>query len=192
DIVVTKFNATGTALIGSKKIGGAGDDGVNIATESYSSLQQNYGDNGRSEVIVDGGGNIYVALCTRSTDFPVTGGAFQTSAGGAQDAVVLKFNPAIAALSFASYLGGNGDDAGYVLSLAANGGIYVGGGTASTNFPGTSAGVIASSNQGGIDGFVSIITNNGNAIIRSTYLGTSAADQVYGVQFDKFGFPYVC
>ena len=30
DIVVTKLNASGTALIGSKKIGGSGDDGVNI------------------------------------------------------------------------------------------------------------------------------------------------------------------
>ncbi|HEX2630427.1 MAG TPA: SBBP repeat-containing protein, partial [Chitinophagaceae bacterium] len=30
DIVLTKLNATGTALIGSKKIGGVGDDGVNI------------------------------------------------------------------------------------------------------------------------------------------------------------------
>src|SRR4030095_12146924 len=101
DIVVTKFNATGTALIGSKKIGGAGDDGVNIATESFSSLQQNYGDNGRSEVIVDGGGKIYVASCTRSSvapasgGFPATPGSFQTSSGGAQDALVLKFDPSV-------------------------------------------------------------------------------------------------
>ncbi|HEX6846542.1 MAG TPA: PKD domain-containing protein [Chitinophagaceae bacterium] len=191
DIVVTKLNATGTALIGSKKIGGAGDDGVNIAQESFSSLQQNYGDNGRSEVILDGSGNIYVTSCTRSADFPAIS-AFQTSNGGAQDAVVLKFNSTVSAVSFSSYLGGSGDDAGYVLSLAPNGNIYVGGGTASTNFPGNTAATIHSANQGGIDGFVSIITNNGSAIVRSTYLGTSATDQVYGVQFDKFGFPYVC
>jgi gliding motility-associated-like protein len=197
DIVVTKLNAAGTALIGSKKIGGAGDDGVNIAAESFSSLQQNYGDNGRSEVIVDGGGNIYVASCTRSSGtqasggFPATTGSFQTTSGGAQDAVVLKFDPTVT-LSFASYLGGNNDDAAYVLSLAPNGNIYVAGGTSSTNFPGNTAGTIHSSNQGGIDGFVSIITNSGNAIVRSTYLGTAATDQVYGVQFDKFGFPYVC
>src|SRR6185503_19555232 len=104
-IIVTKLNAAGSALIGSKKIGGSGDDGVNIAMDSYSSLQQNYGDNGRSEVIVDGSNNIYVASCTRSTDFPVTAGAFQMIAGGAQDGVVLKFNPTVSALSFASYLG---------------------------------------------------------------------------------------
>ncbi|HEU5166217.1 MAG TPA: PKD domain-containing protein, partial [Chitinophagaceae bacterium] len=203
DIVVTKLNAAGTALIGSKKIGGTGADGVNIAVESFSSLQQNYGDNGRSEVIVDGGGNIYVASCTRSSGapasggFPVTPGAFQTSNGGAQDAVVLKFDPSVS-LSFASYLGGGGDDAAYVLSLGPNGNIYVGGGTASKNFPGNTAGTIGPNNHldasgnASIDGFVSIITNSGNAIVKSTYLGTASTDQVYGVQFDKFGFPYVC
>ena len=191
DIVVTKLNATGSALIGSKKIGGTGDDGVNIAVESNSSLQQNYGDNGRSEVIVDGGGNIYVASCSRSTNFPTTAGSFQPNNAGTQDAVVLKFNASVSLL-FASYLGGGGDDAAYVLSLAPNGDIYVGGGTASTNFPGTSAGVINSTNQGRIDGFVSIISNNGIAVIRSTYVGTAGDDQVYGVQFDKFGFPYIC
>lgn len=191
DIVVTKLNASGSALIGSKIIGGTGDDGVNIALDSYSSLQQNYGDSGRSEVILDGAGNIYVTSCTRSNDFPAAG-AFQTSSGGLQDAVVLKFNPTVSALLFSSYLGGDGDDAGYVLSLAANGDIYVAGGTASSNFPGNMAGTINSSNQGTIDGFIAIITNSGNAIVRSTYLGTSAIDQVYGIQFDRFGFLYIC
>jgi len=192
DIIVTKFNAAGSALIGSRVIGGSGDDGVNIAPDAFGSLQQNYGDNGRSEVIVDGGGSIYVASCTKSTNFPATAGAFQTISGGAQDAVVLKFDPSVSTLSFASYLGGTGDDAAYVLSLSPTGDIYVAGGTGSINFPGNMTGTINSSNQGGIDGFVAIVTNNGNAILRSTYLGTSATDQVYGVQFDKFGFPYVC
>jgi len=194
EIVVTKLNATGTALIGSRKIGGSGDDGVNInpTRGGASSLQQNYGDDGRSEVIIDGAGDIFVASCTRSTNFPATANAFQTiSGGGAQDGVVLKLDPNITSLSFASYLGGNGEDAAYVLSLSPTGEIYVGGGTASTDFPGTSAGVISSSNNGGIDGFVSIVSNNGNSLIKSTYLGTPATDQVFGVQFDREGFPYV-
>jgi len=192
DIIVTKFNAAGSDLIGSIKIGGKSDDGVNIAVESFNSLQQNYGDNGRSEVILDGSGNIYVASCSRSTDFPTTPGAFQPNPGGGdQDAVVLKFNASVSLL-FASYLGGDANDAAYVLSLAPNGDIYVGGGTESAKFPGTSAGVIHSTNQGGIDGFVSVISNNGIAIIRSTYVGTPGTDQVYGVQFDKYGFPYIC
>ncbi|MBI1341477.1 MAG: PKD domain-containing protein [Terrimonas sp.] len=201
DIIVTKLNATGSALIGSKKIGGTGDDGVNISpVESRNSLLQNYGDNGRSEVILDGGGNIYVASSTQSTasntpanNFPVTAGAFQVNPGGDQDGVVLKFDPNLNNLLFASYLGGLNNDACYVLALAPNGNIYVGGGTASdeNSFPGNKAGTIHPTFQGGIDGFLAIISNNGSSIIRATYLGTSAIDQVYGVQFDNNGFPYV-
>ena len=126
-------------------------------------------------------------------DFPKTAGAFQQNNAGAQDAVVLKFNANVSLL-FASYLGGGGDDAAYVLSLAPNGDIYVGRRYSKYKFSRVllQPGVIHSTNQGGIDGFVSIISNNGIAVIRSTYVGTAGTDQVYGVQFDKFGFPYIC
>ncbi len=192
DIVVTKLNAAGSVLIGSKKIGGTGDDGVNIsATRAFSSLQRNYGDDGRSEVNIDGAGNVYVASSTQSGNFPFTPGVFQTSNRGLQDGVILKFTPTLSALSFASYLGGNGDDAAYVLSIHPNGNIYVAGGTSSTNLPGNTAGTIGTSNQGGIDGFVTIINSTGTAIIGTTYLGTNGVDQVFGVQFDINGFPYV-
>ena len=198
DIVVTKLNSTGTNLIGSLRIGGTGNDGVNISTtRSPSSLQYNYGDDGRSEVIVDGGGNIYVASNTQSLSsdpserFPVTPGAFQANpGGGTQDGVVLRIDPNVSNLVFSSYLGGSANDAAYVLSLnPLNGNLYVAGGTESNNFPGVTGSVINSTNQGGIDGFVSIIS--GNTLTRSTYLGTASYDQVFGVQFDRKGFPYV-
>lgn len=205
DIVVTKLNATGSALIGSLRIGGTGDDGVNIKasregarTALENSLQQNYGDDGRSEVIVDNGGNIYVASCTQSTDgqnanglFPVRGG-FQGRPGGQQDGVVLKLTPDVSNVVFSSFLGGSGNDAAYVLSLnPQNNTIYVGGGTQSTNFPGTNSTSLSASNNGTIDGFVAIISNDGAQLIKSTYVGTSGIDQVFGVQFDKYGFPYI-
>ncbi|HYK56822.1 MAG TPA: SBBP repeat-containing protein, partial [Flavisolibacter sp.] len=73
DIILTKLNATGTGLIGSVKIGGSGDDGANITAcgGGTNSLQQNYGDESRSEVNLDAAGNIYLASCTQSRDFPV-------------------------------------------------------------------------------------------------------------------------
>ena len=200
DIVLTKINATGTALIGSKRIGGTNDDGVNITSirAGPNSLQQNYGDDGRSEVIIDAVGNIYVASSSQSgginiaNKFPVTAGTFQpTFGGGIQDGVVMKFNSTLSSLLFASFLGGNGNDAAYVLSLAPNGSIYVGGGTESTDFPGNQVGTISNTNHGGIDGYLAVISNNGSSNLRSTYLGTNGTDQVYGVQFDRNGFPYV-
>lgn len=199
DIVVTKLNATGSALIGSIRIGGSGDDGVNISTNrTRSSLHQNYGDDGRSEVILDGAGNIYVASCTRPAanatvpDFPLAN-PFQASSGGNQDGVVLKFDPSLSTYLFGSYLGGSGNDAAYVLSLQpSTGNIHVAGGTESTDLQNTTrAGTLGATAFGGIDGFVSTITPSGNAILKTTYIGTSGDDQVFGIQFDANNFPYV-
>ena len=202
---MTKLNANGTGILGSVRIGGSGDDGVNIkpARDGSKSLQQNYGDDGRSEVILDGAGNIYVASCTQSsgatanTKFPTTAGAFQQNfGGGLQDAVVIKLNPNLTNLLFASYLGGNGADAAYVLSLAPNGDIYVAGGTdvpgtGALTFPGNHAGTVGPNPAGSIDGFVAQVTNNGSTLVRSAFLGTGGIDQVYGIQFDHNGFVYV-
>lgn len=200
DIVVTKLNPDGSQMVGSKRIGGSGDDGVNIRSSrtGTSSLQRNYGDDGRSEVILDGSGNIYVASCTQSwsTDplgrFPIVGG-FQTDfGGGTQDGVLLKLPPDVSGLTFSSFIGGSSNDAAYVLSLhPTNNTIYVAGGTESNNLRGSTAGTVGPSAAGVIDGFLSIISNDGSSIIKTTYLGTSGIDQVYGVQFDRFGFPYV-
>ncbi len=199
DIVITKLNANGTALIGSKRIGGTADDGVNITDRrnGTNSLQQNYGDDGRSEVILDATSNVYVASSTQSTgstpanNFPVRGSPFQSLPGGAQDGVVIKLLPDLSAVTFSGFLGGSGNDAAYVLSLAPNNDIYVAGGTESGNLPGNTAGTIGPANHGGIDGFISSITNNGTGINRTTYVGTSAIDQVFGIQFDLNGFPYI-
>ncbi|MGZ3853810.1 MAG: PKD domain-containing protein, partial [Flavisolibacter sp.] len=109
-----------------------------------------------------------------------------------QDAVVLKFNPDLSTLLFSTYLGGNGNDAAYVIEVnPVDNNIYVAGGTESSDFPGSTAGTIGPANHGGIDGFVSIISNDGSTLIKSTYLGTNAIDQVYGLKFDLLGFPYV-
>jgi gliding motility-associated-like protein len=193
DIVVTKLNATGTGLIGSKRIGGSGDDGANISPTrpGVTSLQRNYGDDGRSEVNIDGAGNIYVASNSQSQNFPVTAGAAQTTfGGGAQDGVLLKFNSTMSALLYATFLGGTGNDAAYVVSISPGGNTFVAGGTESTNFPGNHAGTVGPAHNGLIDGFVAELTPAGT-IVRSTFLGTSGFDQVFGIQFDRAGFPYV-
>jgi gliding motility-associated-like protein len=205
DIVVTKLNATGSALIGSKRVGGTGNDGVNISTtrSGTNSLQRNYGDDGRSEVILDAAGNIYVASCTQSagnnsTKFPTSAAAFQPNfGGGSQDGVIMKFTPDVSIMTFASYLGGSKNDAAFVLDLSPTGDIYVAGGTESADFPGPKAGTVGpgfhtgTSEDASIDGYVAQISNDGSALIRSTYLGTNDADQVYGIKFDRKGFPYV-
>lgn len=197
DIVVTKLNASGTGLIGSMRISGRGDDGVNIKDKSStgtSSLNRNYGDDARSEVIIDGAGNIYVASCTQSSDFLTTVGALQrTFGGGKQDAVVIKLNSNCNAVLWSTFLGGAKDDAAYVLVLGTNGNLYVAGGTASSDIPSiSSSGVISSTNSGGeCDGYIIELTTNGSSAVKGTYLGTNRADQIYGIQTDKTGNIYV-
>ncbi|MDN3654589.1 PKD domain-containing protein [Ferruginibacter paludis] len=212
DIVVTKFNPAGTALLGSIKVGGSGDDGVNIRpkysplvgapngqTDGAFETRRNYGDDARSEVILDGSGNIYLASCTQSSDFPVTGGVLQgVFGGGRQDGVVMEFTPNLTNIIFSTFFGGTGSDACFVLSInPARGNLYVAGGTTSATLPGTVAGSpvepgMGITNQGGAtDGFITEITTDGKSIIKTIFAGTSGNDLVYGIQFDKFGFPYI-
>ncbi len=199
DIIVTKLNSTGSALIGSLKIGGEAEDGLNIVdmqmtgTASPNSLMQNYGDDSRSEVILDNANNIYVAAQTKSSRFPVTAGVFGAALGGKQDGVVMKINPTCTGVIWASYLGGNENDGAFVLSInPTNNDIYVAGATASSNFPGNKAGTISATFRGGTsDGFVAVVSNDGTTLRRSTFLGTPALDIIYGIQFDRLGFPYV-
>ena len=203
DIFVCKLNIDGTKLKGSLVIGGTGDDGVNIrpkyvAPFGTESIRRNYGDDARSEVVVDSSGTIYMVSCTQSTDFPTTN-AFQNqsgslnTAGRKQDAVVMKFSNDLGTIYFSTYLGGSGDDAAYVIAISPlTKNIYIAGGTTSSDFPHDSLNVIFPKFQGGTcDGFVTEIANDGSKIIKSIYLGTADADNIYGIQFDKSGYPYI-
>jgi gliding motility-associated-like protein len=201
DIVVTKLNATGNGLVGSMKIGGSGDDGVNIAANpvssggtgigDVSSLRRNYGDDARSEVIIGNSGEIFVASCTQSGNFPTVAAA-QASAGGNQDGVILKLNPSVSNLLISTFYGGGGNDACFVAALnPISGNLFIGGSTASPTLLGSSAGVVSANSNGNIDGFVTELNPNSGAIIRRTFIGTGANDLLYGLKFDKLGFPYV-
>ncbi|MEX6691081.1 PKD domain-containing protein [Danxiaibacter flavus] len=199
DIFITKFNSTGSAIIGSRLFGGTGLDGVNIAPKYASSpegafdTRRNYGDDSRSEVMIDGQNNIYLASCTQSKDFPTTSNAFQTKNAGGQDGVFIKTNSDLSTVLTSTYFGGSGNDAAFVLAidpLSSN--ILVGGATRSTDFPGVGNGAVISkvNNGGECDGFVSLLSSSGS-LIKTTYAGTGGHDLVYGVQYDKFGYPYI-
>jgi gliding motility-associated-like protein len=178
------------------RVSGTGDDGFNIADSHKAGtrdLINNYGDDARSEVILDAANNIYLTSCTKSTDFYTTPNAVQRTFGGEQDAVLIKANPDCNTVVYSTYFGGRGNDAGFVLALnPSDGDIYVAGGTMSDNLPGSTAGVIYPSFRGGVtDGFIAVFSNDGTAIRRTTYMGTVGIDIIFGIQFDRNSFPYI-
>lgn len=189
DIIISRLKADGTALIASTYLGGSGNDGLTYP--EYSGLHYNYADEVRGEIDIDKNNNVYIATCTRSTDFPTTAGAYQTINKGLMDGVIVKLDNNLSQLIWSTYIGGNDDDAIYSVALDANDDLYVAGGTQSTTFPVTT-GVIQNVNHGGrADGFISHISKNGNLILHSTFYGSTVYDQIYFVETSKAGNVYV-
>lgn len=197
DIVLTELNANGSNLVGSIRIGGTGHDGLNTRNShsgSTDGLINFYGDDARSEVMLDNAGNIYLASCTMSDNFYTTDNApFKSFAGGGQDAVLIKTDPYLSTVLMSTYLGGKGRDAGFVLSIHPyNGDIYMGGATESSDLPGDHAGTVGPSFAGApTDGFVAIFSGDGTVLRRTAFIGTNSRDAVLGLKFDRAGYPYV-
>jgi gliding motility-associated-like protein len=183
DIYVTRFNATGSSLIGSTYIGGSGTDGVNSGILNY-----NYGDSFRGEIIVDNG-FVYVSSTTQSADFPTVSPG-QSALSGSQDAVIVKMNSGLTTMIWSTYFGGTGVETGNSLQLASNGNVYVAGGTNSTSLP-VFSGNDLTFNGGSSDGYLLKIQGSTAAFINGTYLGLSEYDQAYFVQLDLNNEVYV-
>ncbi len=174
DIFVVKLNPTGT-LNAARLIGGTGNDGIK---PSSGMTINNYGDELRGDIYADANDNIYVASVTRSTTITgITG-----TLNGTTDGLIIKMDNNLTIL-WGRYIGGPGID--YALSVKTNqaGDVYVGGGTNSNTLPAT-VGALNPSALGNDDGFIMRLDASGN-ILRTTYLGTSAADVAFFIDLDS-------
>jgi len=173
DVFVTKFNATGSALVYSTFLGGSiSDTGGSIA--------------------VDASGSAYVTGDTTSLDFPTTIGAFDTTFnGGFSDVYVTKFNPAGSALVYSTYLGGGGQENSQDIGVDTAGNAYLTGSTLSPDFP-TTVDAFDTTHNGGFDVFVTKLNPAGSApLVYSTFLGGGNDDNGRGISVDIFGSAYV-
>jgi Beta-propeller repeat/Cep192 domain 4 len=172
---VTKFNASGTALVYSTYLGGAGSDQG-------------------SAIAVDASGNAYVTGTTTSENFPTTSGAFHTKYGGNGDAFVAKLSADGSKLEYSTYLGGSDADFGRGIAIDPSGNAYVAGQTSSTGFP-TQTPYQPSCNvpSGGTcsDAFISELNSTGSSLVYSTYLGGSGSDSAQAIAVDASGSAYV-
>jgi hypothetical protein len=169
DAFITKLNTTGSALSFSTYLGGTGDDGA-------------------TGIAIDLAGNVWFRGNTKSTDFPVTTGAFQTINAGIFDAYLSELDPTGSQLLYSSYLGGSGTEyAGATATLALDTqnppNAYVTGYTNSTNFP-VVAGSLQTSNAGQNDAFVTKFTPSPNVGLSASLTfgyqsdGTTSAPQI--------------
>lgn len=179
-IAITRFSADGSTLVGSTFVGGSGTDGTNA-------MFGNYGETYRGEIFLDNASNIVVASFTNSSNFPTTAGAFQPSAGGAQDGVAFALDPTCSDLVWSTYLGGSGDDGAMGIRVAENGDILVTGATASSNFPTTAGAYQTTFQGGGRDAYVVRLNPNATGMVAASFFGTSAMDRAYFIDTARDG-----
>jgi hypothetical protein len=143
-------------------------------------------------IALDGSGNAYVTGRTRSTDYDVTGGAFQTTGGGTWwDVFVTKLNASGSGLVYSTYIGGSSEDWGLGIAVDGSGNAYVTGGTGSTDYHVTAGAFQATHGGGGVDVFVTKLNASGSDLLYSTYIGGSDADEGFGIAADSSGNVYV-
>jgi hypothetical protein len=141
-------------------------------------------------IAVDTTGAAYVAGQTGSVSFPTTAGTIQTSyAGGLSDCFVSKLSAAGNSLLYSTYLGGSLLDLCTGIAIDASRDAYVTGTTRSTNFPIQMA--LQSNAMGSASAFVAEINPAGSALLYSTYLGGSVADNGNAIAVDSFGSAYI-
>ena len=151
DNFLTRLNRYGTAAIYSTYLGGTGPEDL------------------WPRVAIDGAGCAYVAGGTRSSDFPTTPGAYDTSHNGAWDAYVVKMNLYGTGLAYGTFLGATNDDTCAGAGVAGSGAAYVTGSTESPTFP-TTPGAFDRTYGGVRDAFVARLAIPGSGV----YFGPSA------------------
>jgi hypothetical protein len=165
DAFVTKLNASGTALDYSTYLGGSGQE-------------YGYG------IALDPSGDAYVTGSTGSTDFP-TRNPLQAANGGGTDAFAAELGSTDHALVYATYVGGNGDDAAYGVAVDSAGEAHLTGSTNSSTFPTRNPEQLTPGFDG--DAFATKISAAGRGLVYSTYLGGRGQDYGTGVALDPHG-----
>ena len=144
-------------------------------------------------VALDAQGNTFATFQAQD-DLPTTPGAFQTKFGGGKGNVgIVKLSPS-GALVAATYLGGSGEDACNgpdQIVVDGNGNVMIACSTSSTDYPVT-AGAFQTHNAGAggkypFDGAVSILSNNLDRLLYSTYIGGSGDEMARACCFGRSG-----
>lgn len=174
DVFITKLTSDGKNLVYSTYIGGNKDD---IATAA--------------KLATDKG--VFVTGYTTSTNFPVTGGAYQSKLKGKEDIFILKLSSSGKTIDQATYIGGSDDDRAYAMAVSISNTAFIVGATKSGDFPmvpyrtGFGGRILDSpydrTYNGGWDVAVIKFLGEGGKVDYSTFFGGSADDIGRAVTF---------
>jgi hypothetical protein len=131
-------------------------------------------------------GDVAIAGTAYSPGFPVTAGAFDTSFQAPSDAFVARFAASGAQLSFATFLGGSGEESVRALAVEPSGTLLAAGECKSADFPVT-PGVPDPTFEGASDGFLARLAANGAQLLHSTFVGGADEDRCAGLAVDAQG-----
>jgi len=172
DSFVSKLNATGDVLLFSTFLGGSGSERT-------------------GSIAVDDTSQAHVASSTTSSDFPVTGGAFDvTHNGGGYDNYVAKLNATGSDLLYATFVGGGGNDNSYDIYLNDVGQAWVVG-EAPSGYPTTTNAFDTTYNGGTSDAVVFCVSMKGDSLVYGSYLGGSESDAGLAIGLDESGRIYL-
>ena len=116
---------------------------------------------------------------------PTPGALFVTSNATFASAFVLKLSPDGSTVTYSTYLRGHGGTQATGIAIDAAGNMAVAGSTQSPDFPTVHA--PQSTLAGSQNGFVSLISPDGQKVNYSTYLGGAGSDAAAAVTFDPQG-----
>ncbi|MCX8080491.1 MAG: SBBP repeat-containing protein [Bacteroidia bacterium] len=160
EIFVACFDNSGSSLLYSTFVGGTGND------------------IGRS-INIDSNGNINICGDSFSANFPVTAGCVDPGHNGNRDIVVFKLNSTLSNLLSSTYLGTNGTEYGFNISVNNLGEIFLSGITNSNSFSVT-PGALNGTYLGGANDVVFVKLNaNLTSLLYSTFLGGNGDDQCF-------------
>ena len=146
-------------------------------------------------VAVAADGQVWIAGYTRSGDFPTTPNSFRPFYSGGGDAFLTRLDLNAMAVTYSTFLGGNGEDQATKILVEPSGHVAATGYTLSNNFPVTSN-ALQSAQAGNGDVFLTIIDPSAQdftkALIYSTYYGGSDGDVPYDLRRDATGKYYFC
>lgn len=163
DAYVVKLDPTGTKALYATYLGGR-------PASTWAGL-----------IAVDGAGNAYISGYTNASSFPLTTGAYRTTAA---NYFVTKFNAAGNALAYSTYFSANEINA---IAVDGNGSAYLAAGGVIT----TTANAFQRSASGTSPPFIVKFNAAGTALSYATYLGNGGSDMARALAVDSAGNAYI-